>query len=43
MNKVSSMVPKVFGQVKDLEESYEEVEEFKEWCDKNKDVYNIEC
>ena len=29
MNTVSSMTPKVFGQVKDLEESYEEVEDLR--------------
>ena len=41
MNKVSSMIPKVFGQVKDLQESYNEVEELKDWCDDNKEVYQI--
>ena len=41
MNKVSAMVPKVFGQVKDLRESYEEVEELKEWCDENRETYEI--
>ena len=41
MNEVSAMIPKVFGQVKNLDESYEEVEEFKEWCDDNLEVYDI--
>ena len=41
MNKVSALVPKVFGQVKDLRESYNEVEELKEWCDKNRETYDI--
>lgn len=41
MNEVSAMIPKVFGQTKDLEESYEEVEEFREWCDENREVYDI--
>ena len=41
MNLVSSMILKVFGKVKDLEESYEEVEELREWCDKNKLSYDI--
>lgn len=41
MNEVSSMIPKVFGQVKDLEESYEEVDEFREWCDENPEVLEI--
>lgn len=39
MNTVSSFIPKVFGQVKDLKESYEEVKELKEWCDSNPRVY----
>jgi len=39
MNDVSSLIPKVFGQVKDLKESYLEVEQFKNWCDKNQRVY----
>lgn len=41
MNNVSALIPKVFGQVKSLESSYEEVDEFREWCDDNSDVYNI--
>ena len=41
MNMVSSLIPKVFGQVKDLETSYEEVEEFREWCDENSETYEI--
>jgi len=43
MNMVSALIPKIFGQVKDLEEAYEEVPEFKEWCDKieNKEAYRI--
>ena len=39
MTRVSGLIPKAFGQVKDLEESYGEVEEFKEWCDENEVVY----
>jgi DNA polymerase-3 subunit alpha len=41
MNLVSSMIPKVFGKVKDIEEANEEVPEFKEWCDGNKLPYDI--
>ena len=43
MNMVSGLIPKIFGQVKDLEESYDEVPEFKEWCDEteNKEAYRI--
>lgn len=43
MNTVSSYIPKIFGQVKDLEEAYSEVSEFKDWCDdeENKQAYEI--
>jgi len=41
MNGVSALIPKVFGQVKDLETSYNEVEEFKDWCDENREAYDI--
>jgi DNA polymerase-3 subunit alpha len=41
MNGVSAMIPKVFGSVKDLQESYDESEEFKEWCDENKTSFNV--
>ena len=39
MNEVSSLIPRVFGIVKDLEEAYEEEPKFKEWCDKNEEPY----
>jgi len=41
VNKISSLISKVYGQVKDLEESYDEGGEFKDWCDENQEVYNI--
>jgi len=41
MDIVSSLIPKVFGQVKDIEETYEEVSEFKEWCDENPKAYEV--
>jgi len=43
MNIVSGYIPKIFGQVKDLEETYNEVSEFKDWCDapENKEAYQI--
>ena len=43
MNMVSSFIPKVYGQVKDLEEAYDEVSELREWCDEteNKEAYQI--
>ena len=39
MNEVTSLIPKMFGIVKGLDEAYEEVEKFKDWCDKNPEVY----
>ena len=41
MNGVSALIPKVFGQVKDIAEAYDEVPKFAEWCDKNPKVYKI--
>jgi len=41
MTRVSGLIPKMFGQVKDLEESYDEVEEFKDWCEENREVYDV--
>ena len=41
MNSVSSLIPKIFGQVKDIKEAYDEVPQFADWCDKNPKVYKI--
>ena len=41
MTSISSLIPKVFGQVKDITTAYEEVSKFKEWCDENKEAYQI--
>lgn len=41
MTVVSGLIPKVFGQVKDVEEAYAEVEEFKNWCDENPRIYSV--
>lgn len=41
MNRVSGMIPKVFGSVADIEDAYAEEDEFREWCDENSRVYNI--
>jgi DNA polymerase-3 subunit alpha len=41
MTEVSSLIPKIFGQVKDITTAYDEVPKFKEWCDKNKEIYQI--
>jgi DNA polymerase-3 subunit alpha len=40
MNKVTAMIPKTFGIVQDIEEAYETVEDFKDWCDKNSKAYS---
>ena len=40
MNEISALIPKVFGQVHDLESAYKKVKKFKEWCDKNEKVYS---
>lgn len=39
MSQVTSMIPKLHGQVEDLDKAYEKVTEFREWCDENKHVY----
>ena len=39
MTQVSGLIPKIFGQVKDIEEAYEEVSKFQKWCDENKSIY----
>ena len=41
MNTVSSLIPKIFGQVMDVKEAYDEVPQFADWCDQNPKVYNI--
>lgn len=41
MTSVSALIPKVFGQVQDLEDAYAKVEKFKEWADANKEIYDI--
>jgi DNA polymerase-3 subunit alpha len=40
MTSVSALIPKIFGQVKDIEEAYNEVPKFKKWCDENKAIYD---
>jgi len=40
MTLVTSMIPKKYGVTKDLEEAYDEVQEFKEWADKNRMIYD---
>ena len=41
MDVISTLIPKVFGQVKSLEDSYQEVPEFKDWCDEHEETYSI--
>ena len=41
MTMISSLIPKIFGQVKDITTAYQEISKFKEWCDENKEVYEI--
>ena len=41
MTMISSLIPKTYGQVKDISEAYQEVEQFKDWCDENKETYEI--
>lgn len=39
MNDITSLIPSVFGKVKDLEEAYIEIDKFKDFCDSHKEVY----
>ncbi len=41
MNTVSSLIPKVFGQVTPLDKAREEVAQLDEWFNDNEDVYTI--
>ncbi len=43
VNKVSNMIPKKYGIVHDILDAYGEVEEFKTWCDQNKNIFEIAC
>lgn len=39
MTHVTGLIPKVHGQVEDIEVAYNEVKDFKDWCDQNSLVY----
>ena len=41
MTLISSLIPKMYGQVKNIEEAYQEIPKFKVWCDENKEAYAI--
>ena len=46
VNKISDMIPKKYGNVKDIKEAYDEDEEkegFKNFCDKNPQVFKTAC
>lgn len=43
MNAISSLLPVEYGKVMGLEEAYEQEPDFKEWCDNNKEIYQIAC
>lgn len=41
MTNVTSMIPKVHGQIEDLEKAHEKVTGFREWCEANPETYEI--
>lgn len=41
MTEVSSLIPKIFGQVKDIEEAHKDIPKFKKWCEENRMIYQI--
>lgn len=41
MNEISHLIPKFHGIVEDISDAYDEVPEFKKWCDENSRVYEI--
>ena len=41
MNQVSGFIPKLYGQVADIEDAYKDEEKFREWCDENKEAYEV--
>ena len=43
VNRVSDMIPKKYGSVKDIYETYEEENDFREWCDNNYDAFKTAC
>ena len=43
MNVVTSTIPTKYGAVKDIFETYEEVEVFRNFSDENLDVFKIAC
>lgn len=41
MTEITSLIPKTFGQVKDIKQAYEEEPKFKKWCEENKEIFEI--
>lgn len=41
VNEASKLIPKTFGQVMDIEEAYSQEDDFRNWCDEHKKVYDI--
>jgi hypothetical protein len=41
MTHVTSMIPKIHGQIEDLDKAYASVSEFRDWCNANKETYDI--
>lgn len=41
MNEISHLIPRLHGVVSDISEAYEDVSEFKKWCDENEQIYQI--
>jgi len=41
MNAVTSMIQSKFGKINEIDDEYKENEDFKNWCDENKDIYNV--
>lgn len=39
MNMVSNMIPKRFGNVADLQDAYDDVDDFRKWCNKNHKIF----
>lgn len=41
MNTVTSMIQSKFGKINEIDDEYKENEDFKKWCDENKDIYDV--
>ena len=41
MNAVTSMIQSKFGKINEIDDEYKDNEDFKKWCDENKDIYDV--